>query len=544
VLRGTSIVAGYTLLSRILGFVRDALVATLFGASAFADAYLVAFRLPNLLRSIFAEGALTSAFVPSLAPEAKKGVSYAQDAMSAVAGFLVVTTTIVSLLGIVFAPLIVDTIAPGFSTSPEQRELTILLSRIMMPYIVAVSIIALLNGTLNTFLIYGASAYAQVVMNLTLILGAFGCFFLSSPQAAAKWLSFTVLFGGVIQIICQLPALKRAGLSLRFSLEAYNPAVQSTFRLIVPALLGSGIYQITIFLTTLLSSLLEPGAISSLFYADRIVQLPLGVFSLALASVLLPTLSRAESYSDSDSFSRHLSMSVRLSLIVMVPLSGALFMFGPALVQILLQRGNFTNEASVRTADAIRMYSVGLWAVSTYAMISKAYSAKKDTKTPSILGLASLLVTVGVALFLLGAPSRGVNSSLGQVATFIAHTFPQIPYYFPQRHSGLAFASSVASIIICGTGIAVFHYVHTRLPLAEWTKVFVTTILATGIAMCITAYGLARWSFIQTPPLILLIGAGVLVFTALYVGLLLLIRNKEILLITARCLSKIKKLRS
>jgi len=285
--RGTAVVSSLTFISRILGFIREILVARLFGASLLADALFVAFRIPNLLRSVFAEGALTAAFVPVFASELAKGKSEAREAMRSITALLLLSTAIVSILGIIFADKIVSAIAPGFEG--ERFELCVLLTRILMPYIMCVSIVALLNGALNSVHIFGISAFAQVIMNLALILGAIVAAYFESKSAAIV-LAISALAGGVLQVVAQIPALRRSGFSLLPSYKVLSSSSKQVIHLMLPAILGAAIYQVSIFLSTQLASILETGSISWLSYADRLVQLPIGVFSIALSSVLIQTL--------------------------------------------------------------------------------------------------------------------------------------------------------------------------------------------------------------------------------------------------------------
>ena len=318
--RGTGIVGSLTLVSRVLGFVRDMLVARLFGSGLYADTFFVAFRIPNLLRSLVAEGALTSAFVPVFASELKQGKEEAQSAFSSVMGLLLLTTALLSVVGIYLASTIVAFFAPGFGVGTEKFELCVLLTQVMLPYIMFVSVIALLNGALNSVKIFGSSALAQVVMNVVLILGAWAAMYLES-RAGVIALAVSVMVGGAAHLVAQVPALSRSGFSLAPSLHVFTPVTRQLLKLMLPAVVGATVYQLTIFLNTVMASLLREGSVSWLFYADRLTQLPIGIFSIALASVLLPTLSQAHVEKNRELFVKNLIDAVRYTSFFMIPLA-------------------------------------------------------------------------------------------------------------------------------------------------------------------------------------------------------------------------------
>lgn len=423
-LRGTTIVAGLTLVSRVLGFIRDLLVASLLGAGAYSDAYLVAFRIPNMLRSLFAEGALTSAFVPTFSHAVEQGPSQARLAFRSVAKFLVLATGLVTVCGVIFAPFVIDVVAPGFvsSSSVGHAEQAALLLRLMFPYIVAVSLVALINGALNSVGVFGASAFAQIVMNLCLIGGALiATLFWGAPETSLKVLAISVVIGGIVQVAVQVPALRRAGLwgganevagedrdlervsgSARGDDGIWSPAVKNTVRLMGPAVLGSAVYQMSVFLMTALSSLVSAGAVSWLFYADRLIQLPIGVFSVALSSVLLPALARAHARDDQDQFEGKLNASLRFSTFLIVPVSLIIWEHATTLVWLLFERGEFLRRDTLATAQVISAMALGIWITTCQSLLSRAFISRKDTVTPTVAGTVSLVGTLLFAVMLMG----------------------------------------------------------------------------------------------------------------------------------------------
>jgi putative peptidoglycan lipid II flippase len=465
-LKGTSIVAIFTLLSRILGFIRDVLVARLFGAGSAADAFFVAFRIPNLLRSFVAEGALTSAFVPVFSSEAAHSKESAQKALSSMLSALLFCTTILSLLGILFAERIVLLFAPGFTQDPEKLSLCVLLTQCMMPYIMCVSLIALLNGTLNAYKVYGASAIAQVIMNICLILGALVAGFYVAERAALI-LALSVIVGGVVQVIAQIPALSKVGLVALPSTHLLSPTTRSVAKLMVPALLGATIYQFTIFLNTVLASLLEDGSVSWLYYADRITQLPIGIFTISLASVLLPNLSRLHSNENQQDFHQNLRSALNVSGFIILPICSLLMVLAEPLVSVLFERGAFTANARIQTALALQAYCLGLWAVSAHSMLSRAFIAKKDTTTSALVGLVSLVSNFLFSLLLIG-PLSHTDGTMGHAVSRIQLNLGLQHVQFALGHTGLALSASLASCIAC---LLLAALLGRKLPGFAWGQV-------------------------------------------------------------------------
>lgn len=522
VLRGTGIVGSLTLLSRLLGFVRDLLVARLFGSGLYADAYIVAFRIPNLLRSLVAEGALVSAFVPIFAREVKQGQQQAQQSFSAVVGFLLVATLCLSILGIVFAPEIVAFFAPGFRADSEKFELCTLLTRIMLPYILFVSLIALLNGALNSVKIFGASSLAQVVMNLVLIAGALIAAYMES-RAGVIALSISVLIGGVAQLVAQIPALRRSGLSLLPSRRVFSPVVQQLLLLMLPAVVGAAIYQLTIFLNTCMASLLPEGSVSWLFYADRLTQLPIGVFSIALASVLLPTLSKAHVDEDKNAFVSHLSDALRFTSFVMIPVSCGLFGLAEPLIQVLFERGKFDHLSTVNTALAVQAYALGLWGVSCHSMVVRAFIAQRDTLTSTLVGVFALIATFILSLVFIGP----VQNQSGLMAAFIIASQNLIVGQhssFAMGHSGLALASSIATT----AAFALLSLLlHRRLSgQVTWSPFLFSTVKSSLASLVMLAALHQLYSL--TGSAWHLIAAGIPLGIAVFIGASLLLQSVEL----------------
>lgn len=419
-LRGTAIVASLTLVSRIFGFVRELLIAILFGASAIADAYFVAFRVPNILRSVFGEGALNGAFVPVFSDAVSKSKERAKIVAQATSTILMVATLLISILGIIFAPFIVSLLAPGF-IGTERFEVCVLLTRIMFPYIFFVSLVALLNGALNSVNIFGASAIAQIIMNITLVAGAIAAMYFEAYHAA-EILAWSVLVGGVLQVLIQLPRVKASGFSIAPTKNIFIPEINLIGKLFIGALLGAAVYQLTIFVSTQLASLLPIGSVAAMSYSDRLVQLPIGVFSLALSSVLLPILSKAHVSNDSEAFEKNLLGSLRYSSFFLIPLSVCLMVISEPLVRLLFERGKFTYEDSKITAELVRYFAIGIWGVSCHSIAVRGINALKDTLTPSLIGIGILFCSTILSIFFMGPVSS--NSWFGHIVSSVQQTLP------------------------------------------------------------------------------------------------------------------------
>ena len=472
--KGTSIVSSLTIVSRIFGFLRDLFIAGLFGASLFADAFFVAFRIPNLLRSLAAEGALTSAFVPVFSTELEKSHKDARNTLAATSSLIMQVVSAIAVLGIIFAPDIVSLIAPGFTKNPEQFELTILLTRIMLPYILFVSLVSMINGALNSVGIFGSSAIAQIVVNIALIIGAFIAGFYEKNTAVVI-LSTAVPIGGLFAIIVQTPFLRKASLLVFPGAKALTKATKEILKLMLPAILGAAVYQLGVFLNTALASVLKVGSISWLFYSDRIIQLPIGVFTVALASVLLPTLSRAQAKNNKEEFLSSMQDSLRFTSFVIIPIAFGLYCLADPIVRIVFERGQFTAVDSAMTAISIKAFCFGLWSVSSHSMLVRAFLARKDTITPMIIGAISLCIGFCISVLLMGEPIR----SEGWIVSLVNSIQSIFPAYVQDlKHVGLALGSTFYSFtaLILSAGVLLARVEGFRL------KSFIFTSIRSSIA--------------------------------------------------------------
>lgn len=413
-----------TLASRVLGYVRDMVVAHAFGAGPLTDAFFVAFRIPNLLRRLLAEGALSTAVIPIFTETlTREGPEAFRRLARAVAGAAIVVLCTVAALGILAAPAVVAVMAPGWRAESGLFDLAVTLTRAMFPYLVLVGLAALAMGALNAHHRFFTAALGPAVLNLAMILAVVGLASrLTTPIMA---LAIGVLVGGLGQLLVQLPELSRLGVPLRPSTEWRHPAVARIAQRLWPAVFALAAVQVTVVVNTLLASLLPAGTVSYLYYADRVMEFPLGVFGIALATATLPSMSAQAARRDLAALRATLEFALRLSAFVAVPATVGLVLLGGPIVQVLFQRGEFSVSDAALTAQALVGYAVGLPAFSATRIAAQTFYAIGDTRTPVLVGFLAVAVNVGLALALM----------------------------WPLRHTGLALASSLSSyvnvIVLC-----------------------------------------------------------------------------------------------
>lgn len=454
IIKGSGIVGILTLLSRVFGFLRDLAFARLFGASMQADAFFVAFKIPNMLRSFVAEGALTSAFVPLFAGEVKKGEKETKEAFRSVWGFLLVVTTILSIIGICFSEEITLFFAPGFEREVGKIPLANNLAKIMMPYIIFISFVSLANGALTIFKVFGMSAISQILMNIVMIAFALcGAYFLD-PNSAVKLMAFSVIVAGFLMVLIQIKPLRKNGLPFLPSLKIFNSINITLVKLMAPAILGAGVYQLTIFVNTVLASMLESGSVSWLFYADRFSQIPIGIFTISLATVLLPSLSKYVVNNQQEEYQDCLKNALSYTSFVILPISFLIYAISEPCIQLFLERGAFNNNSTLNTASALKAYTIGIWGISCHTILIRAFLAKKDTKTPTVISLLMLLIHFHLSLLICGELSTGTSFSSKLLYNYQSF----LGTYFNLGHNGLALSASISSTI----GFAVLLFILRR----------------------------------------------------------------------------------
>ncbi|MDO9082399.1 MAG: murein biosynthesis integral membrane protein MurJ [Humidesulfovibrio sp.] len=393
--RRAATVGGATLVSRVLGFVRDLITAFTLGAGLFADAFFVAFRIPNLLRSLFAEGSLTLAFIPAFSRvRAEEGEERAREMARAVLAWLVSILAAITLLAMLYAPELTALIAPGFAKNPELLATTASLLRICFPFIIFISAVGLCMGILNALDHFFAPAFAPCLLNVGFIVFGLSAWYFEFNVAYA--LAWGVLASGLGQWLFQQPFLARLGFSWRGPWRWFDPAVLRMGRLMLPSVFGSAVYQINLLLSTLLASFLPVGSISYLYYADRLVQFPVGVFSLAVSTAALPRLSHLCAEGKADEFMDVIRSALRLSLCISLPAMAGLIALATPLIGLLFGRGAFGPEAVSATSSALMAYGLGLPAIALVRPLVGAFYALGDTRTPVLV--ASLCVAVNILL--------------------------------------------------------------------------------------------------------------------------------------------------
>ncbi len=391
-------VGSYTMASRILGFVRDILIAATLGAGMVADVFFIAFKVPNFFRRLFAEGAFNAGFVPLFSDRLEKGGRTAgrQFAEEILSVFLIGLFIVVTLFQI-FMPWAMLGLAPGFRATPEKFDLAVALTRITFPYLFFISLVSLLGGVLNTLARFWAAASAPILLNVCLILAiTVGVNYTETPGHALAW---GVAAAGAVQLIWLGWGCARAGFNLRLRWPRLTSNVKALIKLVLPAALGAGVVQVNLIIDLVLASTLPEGSVSYLFYADRLNQLPIGVVGVAVGTAILPMLSRQISNKREDAAKATLNRGIELALLLSIPAAAAFIVMPTALISTLFERGAFAAIQSEATAMALLAYSVGLPAYVLVKVLGPTFFARQDTRTPVLI--ASICVAVNIILNLI-----------------------------------------------------------------------------------------------------------------------------------------------
>jgi len=460
-------VAGMTGLSRLSGFVRDMVISYAFGASAVADAFFVAFRIPNFFRRLFAEGAFSQAFVPVLSAYRAAGDRQAYLRFIAVmSGHFGGVLGLVCVLGVAAAPALVMLFAPGFWQDEAKLRLTTEMLRITFPYLGLISLTAFAGALLNSHHRFAVPAFTPVLLNLSLIGAALlpaGVF--DEPVMALAW---GVFVAGVAQLLFQLPSLQRLHVLVRPRLERRHDGVRRVGKLIVPAVFAASASQINALVDTMIASLLVTGSISWLYYADRLLELPIGLVAVALATVLLPNLSRLHAGGRAEAFERTLDWGVRMGLLFAVPAAAALYVLSIPIVAAVFHRGALTAGDVRMTALALEAFAVGLVALTLVKIAAPAYFSREDTRTPFRIALVAVAVNVALNLLLFKPMGHAglalATSCAGVVQAFLLlRGIVRAGLYRPGRD----FAIFTARLLIAGCAM-VAVLVWLDLPDAQW----------------------------------------------------------------------------
>jgi putative peptidoglycan lipid II flippase len=498
-LKALAAVSSLTLVSRILAFVRDVLIARVFGAGAATDAFFVAFKLPNLLRRLFAEGAFSQAFVPIFGEyKSRRGHDETKLLVDHVTTMLALILFVVTLVGIIAAPILVYISAPGFAADADKFDLTVQLLRITSPYIFFISLVAVAAGILNTYNRFWVPAFAPVLLNLCFIGGALWLApYFDPPILVLAW---AVFVAGFVQLAFQIPFLKKIGMlpSIRFSLK--DEGMWRVIKQMGPAVFGVSIAQLSLIINTIFASFLVAGSVSWLYYADRLMEFPTGLLGVALGTILLPSLSRLHASNDTVEYSKMLDWGLRLTCMLALPAALALGLIAVPLLATFFQHGEFSAHDVLMSRAALVGYSVGLIGLILVKILAPGFYARQDIKTPVKIGMVTLLATQAMnVLFVFG---------LGLA------------------HAGLALSIGLGA---CLNSAILFRYLRRRAiyqPEPGWLKFFVKLLLALAalaltlwLGMGSEQYWLTAHGWTRILHLAALVAGGVAVYFAVLFAL-------------------------
>ncbi len=453
-LKSLAAVSSMTLVSRILGFVRDTVVARAFGAGLATDAFFVAFKIPNLLRRLFAEGAFSQAFVPIFAEyKNRRGDADARLLVDHVSGLLALALAVVTLIGIAAAPLIVYVSAPGFAATANKFALTIDLLRITFPYIFFISLVSLAGGILNTYSRFSVPALTPAVLNLTFIgFALWAAPYFDPPIKALAW---AVFCGGVLQLALQIPFLLRLKMLPRFKLGFKDEGVSRVMRQMGPAVFGVSVGQVSLLINTIFASFLVSGSVSWLYYADRLMEFPTGLLGVALGTILLPSL--AKHYADQSpvEYSKLLDWGLRLTLMLALPAAAALAVLAVPLIATLFHYGQFSGHDVLMTRNALVAYSVGLLGLILVKVLAPGFYARQNIRTPVRIAIIALIATQVMNLAFVGW----------------------------LQHAGLALAIGLGACLNAGLLYYKLRQFEIYSPMPGWA-LFTLKIVIAVVAMC------------------------------------------------------------
>ncbi len=513
--RAAGILGSATMLSRIMGMVRDMVVSRLFGAGLATDAFFAAFQIPNMLRRFFAEGALTAAFVPTFsATLAHRGDEKARELANICFTLLTIIMAIITLAGILFSPVIVGLMFPGFKATPGKYELAILLNRLMFPYIFFISLVALCMGILNTLRHFFMPAISTVFLNISMILAAL-CLrgFFEAPITA---LAVGVLIGGCMQLIMQLPILWSKGFPLTPNLNFGSPEVRSIALLMLPSVFGVGVYYLNITVSAILASLLPQGSISYLYYAQRLFEFPQGIFTASVAQAVLPSMSRQAAVGDVTGMKNSLSFGVRLMLFITIPAMAGLMICSIPIFSLIFMGGAFDYKTVVNAASALLYYSLGLSFVALTRVLAPVFYALKDTKTPVYTALITFLINLCLSLALMG----------------------------PLKHGGLALATTLSAF--CNM-LMLLWLLRRKIGSFGGSSIMVTAMKSGAASLPMAAavwYGCSFTDWSQTGHKIMkasVLGGSIICGSVIYLLTVKLLRSEEALEAVSLLRRKLKK---
>jgi putative peptidoglycan lipid II flippase len=512
--RAAGLVGFFTLISRIAGLVRDAVVGYYFGTGMAADAFFIAFRIPNLLRRFVAEGAMSTAFIPVFTDYlTNRSHDDAVEAASALATIMAVLLALLTMTGIVFAPFWTSLFAPGFVEEPGKFALTVTLTRWVFPYVFLISLVALTSGMLNSLRHFAAPAMSPIFLNLVMIAAAiFVCPHLAQP---VKGLAWGVVIGGVVQLGLQIPPLLRHGVRLVPLWEPGHEAVRRVFRLMAPTVFGAAVYQINVMVDSIFASVLPSGSVSYLWYAARVFEFPLGVFAMALGTAALPSFSAQAARGAHAELRRSLTFSMRLTNFIAMPAAVGIMTLAIPITTVLFRRGAFGFDQTVLTAQALSAFAVGLWSVAMVRLIVPAFYALQDTRTPVVTAATAFVVNCGSSLLLMGVVAPTGESRIADAIAVVTQHVSVLSL----QHAGLALATSIAASVNLVLLAAVLRRRLGSLDIADLSRSFARSLVAALAMIPAVRYiaGLTEWSqrgqlLVHATVLIVAVGVGVLIY--------------------------------
>lgn len=525
--RAAGVVSFFTLLSRITGLLRDIVVGYLFGAQGAADAFFVAFRIPNLLRRLTAEGALTAGFIPVFTDYlANRGKGEAVRVARIVATFAALFLAILTFMGILFAAPLTRLFAPGFAVDQDKFVLTVHLTRLMFPYIFFVSLVALSMGVLNSMRHFMAPALSPVLLNLSIII----CALLFAPLVTEPVVSlgYGVILGGIAQLLLQLPYLARHGFTYSADFHFRDAALKRLLWLMLPALFGAAVYQINVLVSTILASVLPAGSVSYLYYADRLLEFPVGVFAIALGTAALPSFSSMVAKREYAALKMGLSSALRIVNFVSLPATLGLMVISVPVFSLLFQRGAFDAATTLSTAQALVYFSLGLWGISGTRLVVPVFYAMEDTRTPVWVSFFSFILNLLLSLMLMGEVADAADANM---LTRVVAALSRYVGFFSLAHGGLALATSISATFNFLVLLWILHRRLAPFPLGEFFYSFCRNLF-NAILMALPLFLIVRSvDWVESPKnlpthgaiFLLLLGLGV----SSYLALSFLLRSPE-----------------
>jgi putative peptidoglycan lipid II flippase len=460
-IKSASLISIFTIVSRVFGYIRDSRIAFLLGAGTAADAFTTAYRIPNLLRRLVGEGAVSAAFIPVFSRYlAEDKEQAAWEFANTMLTLITLLLTAVTVLGIVFSPLVVRLFALGFSNTPGKLDLTAALNRIMFPYIFLISLSALAMGILNSFHRFAAPAFAPVLLNLAIIVFSFlGALF----GDVTRTLAVGVVAGGLLQLGVQLPSLLRTGWRIRFKIDFSHPGVQHVTKLMVPIIFGVGIVQINLLVSTQFASYLQEGSVTALYIADRVMELVLGVYAVSVSTVILPLLSRQAALRQMEDLKTTLNFAARMILFITLPATVGLIVLRREIIEVLFQHGDFNAASAALTAWALPFFAVGLSAFSMVKIIVPAFYALHDTRTPVKIAFVAMLLNIGLNAVFLSPLQNGGPALATSLSAFFNSCSLLVIFY--KRYGSFGISGIVQSVLKFGIasialGIVAYITIH------------------------------------------------------------------------------------